>query len=148
MDGAMAGLNIGMLNHGWKKLNNEWVFELDEVIVTSQYGFGHHAAIPREKGLIGVYPEFIFLSLVRGIIGSYHLFRTSPSIQFDRTDNQIYHTFRHTDKIGLERRKVKRAVLEDLWSHINEINSKPYNRTVFVNGRKLQYTVFKIDKTT
>lgn len=54
VDGFMTGFSIGAFNHKWKKINGEYVYELDEFVYTK-------IRIPREKPLELVYPEFSFL---------------------------------------------------------------------------------------
>lgn len=62
LEGAMTGMNVGIFNHGWKYINGEWVYELDEVVVKS-----FHARLasykPMEPGLNSISPEFYMLFL-------------------------------------------------------------------------------------
>ena len=68
IDGGLTGMNIAMYNHGWKYINGEWTYELDEVVVES-----FHAMLasykPMEPGLQIVSPEFYFLFGGGGIWG-------------------------------------------------------------------------------
>ena len=68
IDGGLTGMNIAMYNHGWKYINGEWTYELDEVVVKS-----FHAMLasykPMEPGLQTVSPEFYFLFGGGGIWG-------------------------------------------------------------------------------
>ena len=69
-------------------------------------------------------------------------------ITFGQNDNQTYHTFRHTDKLNLPRKEVMKNVTKD----IQQLTIIPYgmhvNRTIIINGIRLQYTVFKLNNGT
>ena len=71
------------------------------------------------------------------------------NIQFGNNPNQIYHAFRHTDDLGLDRELVKKAVIADLSKCANQVpNGKPFNQKITVNGIDLQYTAFKLKNGT
>jgi hypothetical protein len=71
------------------------------------------------------------------------------SVTFGRSANSVFHTFRHTDKLGLDRAEVQSAVLEHLASVLTEITpGKPFNFVVTVNGRRLQYTAYAFSDGT
>ena len=71
------------------------------------------------------------------------------NIQFGNNPNQIYHAFRHTDDLGLDRESVKKAVIADLSKCANQVpNGKPFNQKITVNGIDLQYTAFKLKNGT
>lgn len=64
-------------------------------------------------------------------------------VRFGRTTEQIYHTFRHTDDLGLDRVLVKSTVLNHIKKRYSQIVAgEPYNQIVIVQGQKLQYTAF------
>ena len=68
VEGAFTGVNIAMYNHGWKYINGEWVYELDEVVVKPLHAtFASYK--PIEPGLQAVSPEFDLLFGGGGIIG-------------------------------------------------------------------------------
>ncbi|MDR1003800.1 MAG: hypothetical protein LBL97_02150 [Prevotellaceae bacterium] len=74
---------------------------------------------------------------------------TKSAIQFGNKPNQVYHTFRHIDQMGLDRVAVSNAVKSDL----NVISSsikvgQTVNRTISVDGKTLQYTVYKLQDGT
>jgi RHS repeat-associated protein len=71
------------------------------------------------------------------------------AVQFGKTENQIYHTFRHTDALGLERKLVQSTIEK----HLNKISSeivsgKPFNQIIEILGHKVQYTAFKLSEKT
>jgi RHS repeat-associated core domain len=72
-------------------------------------------------------------------------FVKSPEIQYGNNPNQEYHTFRHTDELGLSQFEVRNAVELNLKSQSHFIeNGKPFNQTVIVNGQRIQYTAYKL----
>jgi hypothetical protein len=74
---------------------------------------------------------------------------TTPNVQYGNNDNQEYHTFRHTDEMGLNRIDVKAAVNTDIKAKIDFINQgTPCNQVVIVNGQKIQYTAYKLPDGT
>ncbi|MFZ6663660.1 hypothetical protein [Peijinzhouia sedimentorum] len=73
----------------------------------------------------------------------------NSSIQFGRTLDQINHTFRHTDKLGLSRMIVKSSVEKNLKSISHKIlTGKPFNQTIKISGKRVQYTAFKLENGT
>ncbi|KEQ46250.1 RHS repeat domain-containing protein [Streptococcus oralis] len=71
------------------------------------------------------------------------------NIQFGSNPNQIYHAFRHTDDLGLDRELVKKAVIADLSKCANQVpNGKPFNQKITVNCIDIQYTAFKLKNST
>ncbi|MDR1505406.1 MAG: hypothetical protein LBT43_23410 [Prevotella sp.] len=73
----------------------------------------------------------------------------SPKIQFGRVSNQVYHTFRHTNQLGLSQAAVTSAVQADLRTIAGGIQSgQAINRVITVGGQNLQYTVFKLPNGT
>lgn len=71
------------------------------------------------------------------------------NITFGRNPNQEYHTFRHTDELGLSRNDVESAVRFDLQQNANMITpGSPFNQTVNINGQNIQYTAYKLPDGT
>jgi RHS repeat-associated protein len=71
------------------------------------------------------------------------------SIKFGNIENQVNHTFRHTDALGLERSLVQTTVQ----SHFKTVSSqvvarKPFNQIIEIGGKKFQYTAYKLDDGT
>lgn len=71
------------------------------------------------------------------------------TVQFGKDSNQMYHTFRHTDMLGLNRTVVKSAIE----THLTKISSqiapgKPVNQIIEVAGQRIQYTAFKFEDGT
>lgn len=67
-------------------------------------------------------------------------------VQFGKTDNQIYHTFRHTDQLGISRDIIKTRIESHLQLVHKKIEtSKPYNGIITIGKQKLQYTAYKLD---
>ena len=71
----------------------------------------------------------------------------NPRITFGQNENQTYHTFRHIDELHLNRESVKSHVMKDLKT-LDVPQGLPVNRIIYVDGIKLQYTVFKLDNGT
>lgn len=71
------------------------------------------------------------------------------AVQFGKTENQIYHAFRHTDALGLDRSLVQSTIQ----NHFKTISSQviagePFNQIVEIGGHRIQYTVFKLSDGT
>ena len=65
-------------------------------------------------------------------------------VQFGQTANQVQHTFRHTDALGLNRSLVQSSVQKDLRQIISQVPAgRPLNRVIEVGGQRIQYTAFK-----
>lgn len=65
-------------------------------------------------------------------------------VVFGQNSNQSYHTWRHVDKLGLDRTTVESIIRTDLNKNIPNIKTgQPYNGNVTVNGKVLQYTAFR-----
>jgi hypothetical protein len=74
---------------------------------------------------------------------------TKSSIQFGSNSNQVYHTFRHIDQLGLDRATVSKAVSSDLKSISSSIKTgQTVNRIISVEGKSLQYTAYKLQNGT
>ena len=70
---------------------------------------------------------------------------SSPIIRFGNNPNQVHHTFRHIDEMGLDRERVKQEVTRDLSRCANSIPfGEPINREVTVDGQRIQYTAFRL----
>lgn len=78
-------------------------------------------------------------------MGLFHEFSKlqNRTVQFGNNPNQVHHTFRHVDDMGLNRNMVRSSVINDLKRISNIPVGKPVNRIINVSGDKLQYTVFK-----
>lgn len=149
-DGAMTGLNIGLFNHEGKVIRHhdgtlEAVDPLPEVIVRANHSLPFR--IISEKPLEPIYPEFGLLFSLR--LFSNFFFIPHKQIIFGQNANQQFHSFRHIDKMGLDRASVRKAVELDARMNLKKIiELKPYNGIVNVDGQKLQYTIYKINKNT
>ncbi len=67
------------------------------------------------------------------------------NIQFGNNPNQEYHTFRHTDELGLNRIDVRNAVETNLQLHSDLIQTgTPFSQTIVVNGQTVQYTAYRL----
>ena len=165
LQGAMQGMTIGLFNHAMHNENingeNDYseysdylsggpkkrVVKLKEVVVLGKNN------VPHEKPLELVFPEFYILfsgiAIANGVaetgLGLFHEFSKlqNRTVQFGNNPNQVYHTFRHVDDMGLNRNMVRSSVINDLKRIGNIPVDKPVNRIINVSGDKLQYTVFK-----
>lgn len=71
------------------------------------------------------------------------------NIQFGNNANQEYHTFRHTDELGLNRAEVKTAVEIHLEANAHLIEAgRPFNQIINYNGQNIQYTGYKLPNGT
>jgi hypothetical protein len=67
------------------------------------------------------------------------------SIQFGNNPNQEYHTFRHTDELGLNRFDVRSAIETNLQLQSGFIEvGRPFNQVIIVNGQNIQYIAYKL----
>lgn len=74
---------------------------------------------------------------------------SSVSIQFGGNENQLYHTFRHSDKMGLDRKIVEQAIRNDISSASSLIvPGKPFIQVITVDGQKLQYNAYMLPNGT
>jgi len=71
----------------------------------------------------------------------------NSNVQFGNNPNQEYHTFRHTDELGLNRLDVRNAIETNLKSTFIEVG-KPFNQVITVNGQSIQYTAYKFSDGT
>jgi len=66
-------------------------------------------------------------------------------IQFGRNANQVHHTFRHTDALGLNRAVVQSAVENNLRGMASQITpGQHFNQVITVAGQRIQYTAFRL----
>jgi RHS repeat-associated protein len=73
------------------------------------------------------------------------LFSTKLLISFGKNSNQIFHTFRHVEKIGLTKEAVKKAVTESLKNSASQIKTgKTFNKTINVGSKKITYSAHKL----
>lgn len=71
------------------------------------------------------------------------------TVQFGKTKNQEYHTFRHTNDLGLNRELVQTSVEIHLKTVSSQITTgKPFNQIIEIGGQKIQYTAFKFPDGT
>lgn len=65
-------------------------------------------------------------------------------VVFGQNSNQSYHTWRHVDKLGLDRTKVESIIRTDLNKNILNIKTgQPYKGNVTVNGQLLEYRAYR-----
>jgi hypothetical protein len=64
---------------------------------------------------------------------------SETTITIGRDPNQIYHAFRHIDRIGLDRSAVQEAILNDLKQVAAEIIPHNPPRQIKVNGNDIEY---------
>ncbi len=70
---------------------------------------------------------------------------TLSNFQFGRNANQVYHTFRHIDALGLSREAVQSAIQSDLRGMASQITTgQPFNQVISVAGQRVQYTAFRL----
>ena len=76
--------------------------------------------------------------------------RSGPaSIQFGGNANQVYHTFRHVDEMGLDRKMVQEAVRKNIGAMSGQIvPEKPFIQIITVDGQKIQYNAYMLPNGT
>ncbi len=123
----------------------------DEAIEAYRSNFGGY---PVEKGLENVYPELLPFGLVKAPIkATFNFFKeifkskkVDDDLIFGNNPNQVYHTFRHVEReSGLSPTVVERSVRRHFRT-IKEriVPNQPNNFVITVEGKQLQYTVFKL----
>jgi hypothetical protein len=89
---------------------------------------------------------------LRDLFLSYFEARSSSpgfgGIQFGRNENQAYHTFRHTDELGLNRQSVESAILADIVDNMGEISTGLNKGTTIVDGVEIDYHAFLLPDGT
>ena len=71
-----------------------------------------------------------------------------PAIKFGANESQLRHTFRHIDRMGLDRGAVATAILEDL-SRRHPMSPGTYIAgNVIVGGVELEYRAFLLNDGT
>jgi hypothetical protein len=66
-----------------------------------------------------------------------------------KSSNQVYHAFRHTDELNLDRAALSTTITSDFRSASSGISAgRPLNIVVTVNGVKFQYTTYKLPNGT
>ncbi|WP_454711883.1 two-partner secretion domain-containing protein [Cupriavidus nantongensis] len=68
---------------------------------------------------------------------------SNPNVAFGNNPNQAYHTFRHIDEAGLPRAEVQAAIGDRLNAIGPALPSGPYNGTVVVGGKLVDFVGFK-----
>ncbi|MBF2092873.1 hypothetical protein H1R85_10200, partial [Flavobacterium psychrophilum] len=96
-----------------------------------------HMEIMRDEGSGG--------SLMYGGFGS----SSKTLVQFGKVENQVSHTFRHVEAMGLSRDIVKSAILKDI---PRIAKNMPYgqsiNTTIKVSNRQIIYSSYKLPNGT
>lgn len=70
------------------------------------------------------------------------------AIAFGANEDQIRHTFRHTDRLGLDREAVMTAVVEDLVGRQPVSPGTYMTGAVIVGGTMLEYRAFALQDGT
>ena len=74
---------------------------------------------------------------------------SNVAIQFGKTEAQIYHTFRHTDKLGLNRSLVQSSIQNHFKTVSSQVElGKPFNQIIEIAGQRIQYTAYKLSNDT
>jgi hypothetical protein len=71
-------------------------------------------------------------------------------VVFGQNPNQTYHVFRYTDALGLDRRVVMAAVLEDLAPELPlrqpALSGRPFIGVISVEGVELSYHAYPVSE--
>jgi RHS repeat-associated protein len=71
------------------------------------------------------------------------------AIQFGKTENQVYHAFRHTDALGLDRSLVQSTIQNHFKTVSSQVVSgQPFNQIIEIGGHRIQYTAFELSENT
>lgn len=71
------------------------------------------------------------------------------AIQFGKDANQVYHAFRHTDALCLDRTVVQSAVQTHLKTVASQITpGKLSSQVIEIGGQRIQYNAFKLPDGT
>jgi filamentous hemagglutinin len=65
-----------------------------------------------------------------------------PSVRFGADENQVRHTFRHIDRLGLDRDAVSNAIRADIARQGSVSPGASLTGTVMVGGVALEYRAF------
>ena len=67
------------------------------------------------------------------------------AIRFGNNANQVFHAFRYTDALGLDRALVQSEVMNHIKSGASQIvPGKPYNQIIQVGDQLIQYTAYRL----
>ena len=160
LQGAMQGMQIGLLNHamhdGEKEVQTIDGGELPGPTVVARRIYKLPKTILMEKPLEPVYPEFGVIFAGRALLNevavqflklskdAYRLYRWSGrTVQFGNNPNQVRHTFRHTRELGLGDDIVRESVLNDVRTLYDTPLGDHLNRVVKISGKRIQYTIYK-----
>lgn len=70
-------------------------------------------------------------------------------VQFGKTENQVYHTFRHIEKMGLNKTVVQNAIMKHFQTVYKEIKEgQSLNKVITVQGQQIQYSAYKLSDGT
>lgn len=70
-------------------------------------------------------------------------------VQFGKTENQIYHTFRHVEKMGLDKTIVQSAIMKHFQTVYKEIKTgESLNKVITVQGQQIQYSAYRLSDGT
>lgn len=94
-------------------------------------------------------PVLVTTGLLAGAHGTVGMLSASAKIQFGANTNQVSHTFRHIEQVGLSRSAVEAAVKADLGNVANSLSTgKLHIGTVNVNGVNVTYNAYKLQNGT
>jgi hypothetical protein len=71
----------------------------------------------------------------------------SPTVQFGGNDNQVYHTFRHIDELGLNRTDVSNAIRADI-GNMKVSPGQNVTGNVSISGTPLEYRAYGLSDGT
>jgi hypothetical protein len=82
----------------------------------------------------------------KGLVSS----ETKILVQFGKGGNQVYHAFRHTEKMGLTTSAVKSAILKDISRISNNVTygGKTIYTQIKVGGQDIIYSAHRLENGT
>jgi hypothetical protein len=90
-------------------------------------------------------PDELIAGAVLVRVGAGAKLLNGPIVTFGRNLNQVFHAFRHTDKLGLDRGEVQSAVMKHLETVVREITpGKSHNFVTSIGGKRLQYSAYQL----
>jgi autotransporter translocation and assembly factor TamB len=85
---------------------------------------------------------------MRGSVIAQRLSREQPNVRFGVDDNQVQHTFRHTDQLGLDRNAVSNAIRVDLARQGPASPGANITGNISVSGITIEYRAFALADVT
>ena len=157
---SLYGQRALTYNDQTNKLYSSYVtYENNEFVVNGVSVTAHtNSTIALSKPIVltgtpSFLPGFKSLKLGKNILSILKIFKNKQvskkvvekAITFGQNENQVYHTFRHIDKLNISRDVVRKIIMNDLKKKQAKIvENIPFNQIIQIGKHRLQYTAFKL----